>query len=108
MLVAMGQGEMTMVDPIPLSEPTDAGDVPPEKLWWRLLWMILIGMMLGLAQTALQVAAVLQFILMLTRKGRPNAELAWFGKRIGDGRAKAVRYQTAADEERPWPWTPLE
>ena len=90
-------------DPHPEPHPE-----PAENLWLRLLWMILIGMMLGLAQTVLQVAALLQFILMLSRKGRPNAELAWFGKRMGDWMAKAARFQTAADEEKPWPWTPLE
>jgi hypothetical protein len=65
-------------------------------------------MMLGLAQTILQVTALIQFILMVTRHGRPNVEIAWFGKRMGDWMAKAVRYQTAADDEKPWPWTPLD
>jgi hypothetical protein len=45
---------------------------------------------------------------MVTRGGRPNVEIAWFGKRIGDWSAKAIRYQTAADDEKPWPWTPLD
>ena len=99
-----------MPDPSLPPDPTDSApdSPPPDNLWLRLLWMILIGMMLGLAQTALQIAALLQFVLMLTRQGRPNAELAWFGKRMGDWMAKAVRFQTAADEEKPWPWSPLE
>ena len=88
--------------------PPDAEEAPTESLWLRLLWLILISMMLGLTQTILQVTALIQFILMATRSGKPNAELAWFGKRMGDWMAKAVRYQTAADEEKPWPWTPLD
>jgi Domain of unknown function (DUF4389) len=99
---------MTMADPTPLQEPREPGHEPHETLWLRLLWMILIGMLLGLAQTVLQMAALLQFILMALRQGKPNVELAWFGKRMGDWMAKAVRYQTAADEEKPWPWTPLD
>ena len=83
-------------------------DSPPESLWLRLLWMILIAILLGLVQTILQVAALVQFILMVTRGGRPNVEIAWFGKRLGDWSAKAIRYQTAADDEKPWPWTPLD
>jgi len=98
-----------MVDPVPLPEPPEAELEPEgENLWWRLLWMILIAAMLSIAQTVLYAASIVQFILMLTRAGRPNVELAWFGKRLGDWMAKAVRYQTAADEEKPWPWTPLE
>ncbi len=94
-----------MVDP---NTPHVSHHDPEESLWLRLLWMILIAMLLGLAQTVLQMAALVQFILMVTRKGRPNVEIAWFGKRMGDWCAKAVRYQTAADDEKPWPWTPLD
>jgi hypothetical protein len=83
-------------------------DGAPESLWLRLLWMILIAIMLGVVQTVLQVTALVQFILMVTRNGRPNVEIAWFGKRLGDWSAKAIRYQTAADDEKPWPWTPLD
>ena len=97
-----------MTEPSTLKEPPEAGHAPEESLWLRLLWMILIGAMLGVAQTVLQITAIIQFILMVTRQGRPNAELAWFGKRMGDWMAKAVRYQTAADDEKPWPWTPLD
>ncbi|MEO6301290.1 MAG: DUF4389 domain-containing protein [Paracoccaceae bacterium] len=79
-----------------------------ESLWLRLLSMVIIGVMLSIAQTILMAAAVIQFVLMLTRQGKPNSELAWFGKRLGDWLAKAARYQTAADDEKPWPWTPLE
>ena len=97
-----------MAEPMPLNEPPNPDHEPHESLWMRLLWMILIGMLLGLAQTVIQITALIQFILMVLRQGKPNVELAWFGKRMGDWMAKAVRYQTAADEEKPWPWTPLD
>ena len=90
-----------MVDPKERAEPA-------ESLWLRLLSIIIIGLMLSIAQTILNALAVVQFILIMTRKGRPNVEIAWFGKRLGDWLAKATRYQTAADEEKPWPWTPFD
>ncbi|MEI6098498.1 MAG: DUF4389 domain-containing protein [Alphaproteobacteria bacterium] len=86
----------------------DNGTEPHESLWLRLLTMVIIGLMLSIAQTILYALAVVQFVMMLTRKGRPNVEIAWFGKRLGDWLAKATRYQTAADEEKPWPWTPFD
>lgn len=92
-----------MVDPLSATPGPE-----PESLWMRLLYMVIIGVMLSLAQTVLIALSVVQFIMMLTRKGRPNVEIAWFGKRLGDWLAKATRYQTAADEEKPWPWTPFE
>lgn len=91
-----------------MDDPNTPHHDQSESLWLRLLWMIMIAMMLGLAQTVLQLAALVQFVLMLTRQGRPNVEIAWFGKRLGDWSAKAIRYQTAADDEKPWPWTPLD
>lgn len=92
-----------------MSDPSkNLGTEPQESLWLRLLTMIIIGLMLSIAQTMLYALALVQFILMLTRKGRPNVEIAWFGKRMGDWLAKATRYQTAADEEKPWPWTPFD
>ncbi len=97
-----------MADPTSIQEPQIPAQDPEASLWLRLLWMILIAMMLGLAQTVLQVTAIIQIILMATRKGRPNVEIAWFGKRMGGWMAKAVRYLTAADDEKPWPWTPLD
>jgi len=96
-----------MADPAATPEPP-RDDPPADPLGWRLLWMLIIAAMLSIAQTVHIAAAVVQFILMLTQGGKPNTELAWFGKRLGDWMAKAVRYQTAADDEKPWPWTPLD
>lgn len=85
-------------------------DFPPtrESLWIRLLWMILIGVLMNLAQTLLGVLAVIQLIIMALSKSAPNGEIAAFGKRLGLWLAKAARFQTAATEEKPWPWSSLE
>lgn len=83
---------------------------PParESLWLRLLWMILIGALMGIAQSLLSALAVIQLIVMALTKATPNPEIAAFGKRLGLWLGKAARYQTAASEDKPWPWAPLD
>ena len=65
-----------------------------------LLWPILIG----LAQTVLHALTLVQFVLMLADKGKPNAEIARFGTLLGGWLAKAAVFQTAQSEVRPWPF----
>lgn len=85
--------------------------IEPEKrdgLWRRLLYMVLIAVMINLAQTVLVVATVIQFVIMAASGGRPNERLADFGTDLGIWIAKAARFQTAASEVKPWPWTELD
>ncbi|MFP4274062.1 MAG: DUF4389 domain-containing protein [Paracoccaceae bacterium] len=87
------------------------GEQPPaarEPLWLRLVHMVLIALMLSVAQTVLTLATIVQFVLMLLGRGRPNAQLAEFGTDLGVWIAKAARFQTAASEVKPWPWTELD
>ncbi|WP_377507186.1 DUF4389 domain-containing protein [Octadecabacter sp. R77987] len=79
-----------------------------ESIWMRLVWMIVIAVMLSASQTVLGVITVLQFIIMVFNKREPNETLAEFGTTLGVWMAKAVRYQTAASEVKPWPWTELD
>ncbi len=79
-----------------------------DTLMWRLLHMILISFMMGLAQTVLTALTVIQFIIMVLSKGNPNERLADFGTDLGIWYAKAARYQTAASNVKPWPWTDLD
>lgn len=79
-----------------------------ESLWLRLLWMVIVGALMSVAQTLVNVLAFVQLIIMATSKRRPNAEISAFGTRIGLWLGKAARYQTAESEEKPWPWTPLD
>ena len=80
----------------------------PESLLLRLVYMILIAIMISIAQTVLTVATVLQFVIMLITNRTPNPRLAEFGTDLGVWIAKAARYQTAASEVKPWPWTELD
>jgi len=83
---------------------------PEEKdgLMIRLIYMVLIGLMITASQTVLVAATVIQFVIMLLSKGEPNEQLADFGTALGIWIAKAVRFQTAASEVKPWPWTELD
>ncbi|WP_071672926.1 DUF4389 domain-containing protein [Nioella nitratireducens] len=78
-----------------------------DPIGLRLLFMIIIAVMISLAQTVLGVATVVQFIILLINK-TPNERLADFGTDLGVWVAKAARYQTAASNVKPWPWTELD
>jgi len=79
-----------------------------DKLLLRLVYMILIAFMISIAQTVLGVATVVQFVVMLINNKKPNERLADFGTDLGIWIAKAARFQTAASNVKPWPWTELD
>ena len=79
-----------------------------ENMAMRLLWMVVISVMLSLAQIVLTFVTIIQFIIMLVSGRQPNERLADFGMTLGIWIAKAARYQTAASEVRPWPWSELD
>lgn len=79
-----------------------------ESLLMRLVYMLLIFFMLSLASTILTVVTVIQFVIMLLSSNQPNERLADFGTDLGIWIAKAARYQTAASNVKPWPWTELD
>ncbi len=79
-----------------------------DNMLERLIFMILIAIMISLAQTILGVATVIQFVIMLINNKEPNERLAEFGTDLGIWVAKAARYQTAASNVKPWPWTELD
>ena len=99
-----------MVDPVPMPEPHLQQPERPkgESLWWRLLWLVIIAALISLGQTLLFALAVVQLILMAANSRRRNAEIASFGARLGGWLAKAAKFQTAASEEKPWPWSPFD
>jgi hypothetical protein len=104
---------------IVMSKPDDAKfkgrlhgeQIEPEKndnLLLRLVFMLLIAVMISLAQTVLGVATIVQFIVMLVSNKKPNERLADFGTDLGIWIAKAARFQTAASDVKPWPWSELD
>ena len=79
-----------------------------DSLLMRLIYMILIAIMISFAQTILGVVTVFQFIILVINNKQPNERLADFGTDLGIWVAKAARYQTAASNVKPWPWTELD
>ncbi len=79
-----------------------------ESLILRLVYMVLIAIMISIAQTILGVVTVVQFVIMVLNKKQPNERLADFGTDLGIWIAKAARFQTAASNVKPWPWTELD
>ncbi|QBY01068.1 DUF4389 domain-containing protein [Rhodophyticola sp. CCM32] len=79
-----------------------------EGLVMRLVFMVIIAIMISLAQTVLGVLTIIQFVIMVINSGEPNPRLSEFGTDLGIWIAKAARFQTAASEVKPWPWTELD
>ena len=89
--------------------PPDETDLEPanREVWPRILWIVVMTMLISVAQSILFAVAVLQMVFLIAQKGRPNEELGDFGAMVGAWIAKAARYQSAASDQKPWPWTPM-
>ena len=102
-----------MTDPTETS-PQETPETNPEtrsgnsRLVLRLLYLILVAVLIGVAIAVMHALTVVQFIVMLVDKGRPNAQLAAFGKTLGAWLSRAVRFQLAETDDKPWPWSPLD
>ena len=91
-----------------MSDQTEGGKRDRSALWLRLLYLVLVSFLIGAAIMVMQVLTVVQFIIMLVDRGAPNPQIAAFGKSFGNWVSKAVRFQTAQSEDKPWPWSPPE
>ena len=89
--------------------PPDDTDLEPanREVWPRILWIVVMTMLISVAQSILFAVAVLQMVFLIAQKGRPNEELGDFGAMVGAWIAKAARYQSAASDDKPWPWTSM-
>lgn len=70
--------------------------------WIRGAWMIGFMAALALAQTLVNLMAVVQFIWLLIA-GEPNARLAAFGQSLAEWTAETVRFLSMASEDKPFP-----
>lgn len=89
---------------LPEPGPAPSGAGPQGSIWLRGLMMLIFAILMGLAQTVLQVLTLLQFVLMLLNKGKPNAQIAAFGKSLGPWLAKTAAFLTAQSDAKPWPF----
>jgi uncharacterized membrane protein YqjE len=89
-----------------LGEQPEPGE--QDSLLMRLVFMLIIAVMISLAQTVLGVMTLIQFVIMMFNNSQPNERLGESGTDLGIWIAKAARYQTAASNVKPWPWTDLD
>lgn len=79
-----------------------------DNMFIRLITMIIVAVLMSMASTLLGLITVAQFVIMLVNQRERNEQLAEFGTTMGMWMAKAARYQTAASEVKPWPFTQLD
>ena len=79
-----------------------------DELLLRLVYMVLMGFMISVAQTILFAVAVVQFVILLVNRRTPNERLADFGCMVGAWVAKAARYLSVATDAKPWPWRDMD
>ncbi len=95
-----------------MAKDQDSSDIDVEtdyeNIWLRLLNMVIIAVLMSMASTLLGIMTIAQFLIMVFNKREPNEQLAEMGTTMGVWMAKAARYQTAASEVKPWPWTELD
>lgn len=71
--------------------------------WARLIPMIVLIVCFGLAEAALYIIALIQFIWALVNE-EPNEQLADFGAALSKWMAQDAKYLSYASEEKPFPW----
>lgn len=87
------------------TENETAGSAARRPVWIRGVFMLFFLFAFGIAQALLALAAVVQFLSLLIAGG-PNEFIARFGHSLGLWLRQTARFQTAASEERPFPWAP--
>lgn len=76
--------------------------VRPSR-WSRLIPMIVLMICFGLAEAALYIIALIQFIWALINE-EPNEQLADFGAALSEWMSQDAKYLSYASEEKPFPW----
>ena len=71
--------------------------------WMRLVYTVVYAVLFQLAELALGVIVVLQFLIHLVT-GAPNPGLRELGHRVGKWLGQVVHFVTFASDDRPWPF----
>ena len=76
-----------------------------RPIWIRGAFMVFFMIAFSITQGLVALMAVIQFLsLMITAK--PNDFIANFGRSLGLWLEQIARFQSAASDERPFPWAP--
>ena len=95
-------------EPVELPDPEadDADGATQGEVWLRGLQMLILAALFWVSQIVLFVTAVLQFGWLLFA-GKRNNHIAEFGEGLADWQKKNARFQTAASDDKPFPWSPF-
>jgi hypothetical protein len=88
-----------------MSEQTPAHIAEPQRqtVWMRGLFMIVFLFLLGVGQSIMTAAAILQFIWVAVTD-RPNPYIARFGRSFSRWLSAVVLYLLYDTEDKPFPW----
>jgi len=81
-----------------------AADKGSSEVWKRGLFMLLFMFAFGIAQTLLNLLAVVQFLWLLFTK-EPNQILRRFGKSLSAWLAATALFLSCDTDQKPFPWT---
>lgn len=74
-----------------------------SAVWMRGLFMLLLLIAFGLAQTLLWATAIVQFLWLLFA-GESNGLLVRFGKSLSRWLAETAQFATCGTDAKPFPW----
>lgn len=92
-------------DGTPTTADTQRPGYSSSVVWVRGLYMLLLLLAFGIAQTLLCATAIAQFLWLLFA-GETNSQLAQFGGSLARWVGDAARYVTCATDVKPFPWAP--
>lgn len=72
-------------------------------VWMRGLYMLILIVAVSVAQSVLDLTALVQFLWLLLA-GKPNPLLARFGQSLGRWLSQTAGFLSCTTEEKPFPW----
>lgn len=90
-------------DEEPMMQPEPGENDMPENIWMRGLYMVILAVLFGIAETLLALSALVQFGWMLFTKEK-NGFIAEFGADLGRWMRDVAAFQTGQTEDKPFPW----
>src|SRR4029079_7830499 len=94
--------EQATSNPVTEQRKASFGD---SAVWMRGLYMLLLVLAFGVAQTLLCVTAIAQFLWLLFA-GEANSTIAQFVASLSRWLADTARYLSCASDAKPFPWAP--
>jgi len=82
---------------------TEPQDTDSHKIWWRLLFMLILLVLYGVSRIVMTAVVILQFFWVLFT-AEPNAPLLKLGQSLATYIYQIIRYLTFNGEERPFPF----